>query len=803
MKFMFRIVIYLCLLSVLGLNAQTIVVRDAITREPMEMVVVAIPAQGKQMLSNEKGRVVLQDLSDADSLLFRYIGYQKQSLGWATIVKAGYTVYLKPDALALESTIISASRFEEDRRETAVRVSAIRSRDVMLQNPQTAADLLNISGDVFIQKSQAGGGSPMIRGFATNRVLLAVDGVRMNNAIFRSGNIQNVISLDPFAISSTEVLFGPGSLMYGSDALGGVMHFHTVKPIYNTGDKKVVDKAHAALRYASANQEKTGHFDFNIGLKKWSFLSSATWSDFGDLKMGSHGPDDYLRPNYVQTVNGRDTLLANPDPRVQTPSGYNQMNLMQKIYFKPSKHLEIRFASHYSQTSSYSRYDRLTRPRGNGLRSAEWQYGPQVWALNHITLLSSHQNLMYDKMQINIAHQWFEESRIERDFNRPMRFSRFEALEAWSANMDFQKSIGEGHTLHYGIEGVLNQVRSTGIDEDIRTGIRRPGPSRYPDGADWQSFAVYVQDRWKLQEKLTLQSGLRYNIIGMNAQFDTTFYAFPFEDVFIRKGALTGSAGLVYRPQESWIISTQYASGFRSPNIDDIGKVFDSSPGLVVVPNPQLSPEYNHSMDLSLAKVFAQKVKLDMTGFYSYLDGAIVRRSAQFNGADSIMYNGNMSGVQALQNGAFARIVGIQAGLDILLPYGFSLLSRFNYMEGIEELDNGDRAPLRHAAPWFGVTRLAYHRQKLRAELYVQYNGSVRNLPPEEVGKEYLYALNTAGEPWVPAWHTFNIKCMYQVHPLISVSAGIENIADLRYRPYSSGISAPGRNLILAVRGTF
>jgi hemoglobin/transferrin/lactoferrin receptor protein len=312
-----------------------------------------------------------------------------------------------------------------------------------------------------------------------------------------------------------------------------------------------------------------------------------------------------------------------------------------------------------------------------------------------------------------------------------------------------------------------------------------------------------VQDRWKLNEKLTLQSGIRYNVVAMNAVFEPTFYAFPFEDVFIRRGALTGSAGLVYRPHATWIISSQFATGFRSPNIDDIGKIFDSNPGNVVVPNPQLLPEYTRNIDLSLAKVIAQRVKLDLTGFYSYLDRAIVRRDYVFNGADSIMYNGTMSRVQALQNGAFARIAGIQAGVDVQLPYGFSLLSRFNFMEGIEELDNGDRAPLRHAAPWFGLTRLGYHRNKFRAEFYMQYNGSVRNLPPEEVGKEYMYALNEAGEPWVPAWHTYNIKCMYQVHSLISLSAGIENIADLSYRPYSSGISAPGRNFILAVRGTF
>src|SRR5690606_22275722 len=96
--------------------------------------------------------------------------------------------------------------------------------------PQTAADMLAGSGEVFVQKSQLGGGSPMIRGFATNRLLYAVDGVRMNTAIFRAGNLQNVINLDPFATESVEVIFGPGSVMYGRDAIGGVMSFQTLMP---------------------------------------------------------------------------------------------------------------------------------------------------------------------------------------------------------------------------------------------------------------------------------------------------------------------------------------------------------------------------------------------------------------------------------------------------------------------------------------------------------------------------------------------------------------------------------------------
>ena len=119
----------------------------------------------------------------------------------------------------------------------------------------------------------------MIRGFATNRLLISVDGVRMNSAIFRSGNIQNVIALDPFAIDRTEVLFGPGSVMYGSDAIGAVMSFYTLMPDF-TGDKKTNFQGNTIFRTSSANFEKTAHTDIAIGKKHWAFLTSLTFSDY-------------------------------------------------------------------------------------------------------------------------------------------------------------------------------------------------------------------------------------------------------------------------------------------------------------------------------------------------------------------------------------------------------------------------------------------------------------------------------------------------------------------------------------------
>ena len=129
------------------------------------------------------------------------------------------------EGVNLDEIVVAASRWTQNVDLQPIKITSLGFETTNKYNPQTTADLLSISGEVFMQKSQYGGGSPMIRGFATNRLLYSVDGVRMNSAIFRSGNIQNVISLDPFAIASTEILFGPGAVSYGSDAIGGVMVF--------------------------------------------------------------------------------------------------------------------------------------------------------------------------------------------------------------------------------------------------------------------------------------------------------------------------------------------------------------------------------------------------------------------------------------------------------------------------------------------------------------------------------------------------------------------------------------------------
>ncbi|WP_373397993.1 TonB-dependent receptor plug domain-containing protein [Algoriphagus halophilus] len=279
----------------------------------------------------------------------------------------------------------------------------------------------------------------MIRGFSANRLLYAVDGVRVNTAIFRGGNLHNVISIDPLAIQNTEVLFGPGSVMFGSDALGGVMAFETLKP--NFSDSGLSINGNLFGRFASSNHEKTFHGDISLATEKWAFLTSVSHFDYGDLKMGKHGPDDYSRSWYVIPSADGDLVLENPDPLIQKTSGYTQLNLMQKISFNPSHKTDWEYGFHYSRClSDIPRYDRLIQGSLDKPRYAIWNYGPQVWMMNQLTLNQLGNGKLYDQMSIKLAQQYFEESRINRRFNNSGLFDRVEKVNAWSLNADWVKT---------------------------------------------------------------------------------------------------------------------------------------------------------------------------------------------------------------------------------------------------------------------------------------------------------------------------------------------------------------------------
>ena len=371
-----------CVLSFTS-SAQEVAIKDKITQQFILDAEIVSNDPKVQPRVDVHARFQLDPFKGCDSIFISAKDYQTIVASYEEIKKMGI-IEMIDEPLSFSDIVISVNRWDEEKLKVPNRIATLNLKDPELLAPQTSADLLETSGYVFIQKSQLAGGSPQLRGFGTNRVLISVDGVRMNNAIFRSGNLQNVISLDANSLDGVEVLFGPGAVIYGSDAIGGVMNFKTKEAEFSSDSVKTFIPTRFGGRYSSASNEIMSHVDINIGRKKWAFLSALTFSRYGDLRAGTNGNNAFLRPTYQQSINGVDSTLVNNDPSLQIHSGFSQINVIQKIKFQASKDWLLDYSFIYSATTDAPRYDRLILDAqgDNILDNAEWYYGPQKWMMN-------------------------------------------------------------------------------------------------------------------------------------------------------------------------------------------------------------------------------------------------------------------------------------------------------------------------------------------------------------------------------------------------------------------------------------
>ena len=800
----FNILILMVIFLNFGVFAQEITIIDHLTQQRVPEVKVVCADRSVSRKSNIDGRFRLEPFLSCDSIYISYSNYQVIGIRVEEL-KQVVTIELEEDPIFFNEMTVTANRWEKSQSEVPNKILGLNLKKLELLEPQTVADLLESSGYVFVQKSQLAGGSPKLRGFGTNRVLIVVDGVRMNNAIFRSGNLQNIISLDPNALESAEVLFGPGAVMYGSDAIGGVMDFRTKEPSLVLDSSKNNSKLNYYTRYSSANSEFTNHIDYNIGGKRLASLTSLTYSIFGDLKTGKHGNQSFLRPSYQETVDGIDNTFINDDPQFQRNSGYNQLNLTQKLLFNLSNSTQIEYAFNYATTSDAPRYDRLLRDSNNDgeLDYADWYYGPQKWMMNRLTVNNSPESsILADDVRLTLAHQNFQESRHDRKMNSSTIRRQYESVNAISVNLDLDKKVSSRAEFFYGLEGVVNKVSSNAYRENITTGDKLKINPRYPNGSLWAVYGAYLNSKYHMSDKWILNTGVRYSIYQINAVFDTVLFEYPLTESFTTRSSLNGSIGIVYNPNEKTQLYINSSTGFRAPNIDDMGKVFDSEPGRVIVPNTELQPETAYNAEIGFMKVIKNSLKLDGALYYTYLDNAIARTFYTLNGQDSILYDGEMSQVQTLQNVSNAYVYGAQGGIEVFLTNGISVYSKISFQKGFDYInDSSGYFPKSHIAPLFGRSGITYTRKQARIEFYTVYHDKVEfdELPLGERG-DNVYARDMHGRNFTPSWFTLNLKGTIYFNKYLSTTFGVENITDQLYRVSGSGISAPGRNFIVSLK---
>jgi hemoglobin/transferrin/lactoferrin receptor protein len=707
--------------------------------------------------------------------------------------------------VTLSDVIVSANKVEETRRTVAQQVQVLYSNQIALLQSQSTADLMANTGNVFIQKSQLGGGSVTLRGFEASRTLLVVDGVRMNNLIYRAGHLQNIVTIDNNSLGKVEILYGSSSTIYGSDALGGVVLLYTKNPVFATREQKQALKANAFSRYGTAANEFTGHLDFNIGGKRIASLTSITFSDFGDLKSGKrinpfYGKSFGDRNYYAERFNGRDSLVNNSNPEQQIQSAYKQYDLVQKFAFKQNEYVTHGINLQYSNSSDIPRYDRLTDPAGAGLKYSEWYYGPQERLLAAYDLNIAKPGSWFNSIHAGLNYQNIEESRHTRKFRNNNLQHRIENVNVLGANLDFQKIVNKNN-IRFGLDAQYNTLKSTANNEDIVTNIHSPLDTRYPDGGNTMtSAALYFSHTIEINENFILTDGLRAGYISLGSSFaDKTFFPFPFDNVSQNNPVYSGNIGIINTTSDDLKLSFLISTGFRAPNVDDLSKVFESAPGQIIVPNSELKPEQTITYELSVTKIFNSKTSWETTVYFTDFYNAIVTDKSLYNGHDSILYDGTMSQVLANQNKKKAFIYGFSSNLRSALSTNLFLSFGFNYTYGrINE--SGTNTPLDHIPPLMMRLQLSYNRKNFGSEFFVNYN-SWKKIKDYYLNGEDNEQYATADG--MPAWVTLNLRASYRIQSFLTLQAGIDNLLDTQYRTFASGINASGRNIFVALRFSY
>lgn len=783
--------------------------------EPIEGVEVISILTHKTVITNEKGGFNLNEFSNNDTVYFFNENYLPVSLPIKNIKTIlNYQILMQYQSIFLEGVdaTVTVRNKKSQFTKRPIKLDVLNGEKIHRVGVQTAADVLEQASGVQVQKSQPGGGSPIIRGMEANKVLLVIDGVRMNNAIYRGGHLQNSITLDNNILQQVDISYGPGSVNYGSDALGGVIHYYTKSP-YNKEDTTLHLLGNITTSYASGNNGFTTHGDISINKNKWGSLTSISYKKIGDLKMGTnrlHGYEDWGKVYDKRiSVNEYDSMIVNTDTNTQLNTGYEQLDLLQKIVYSPNKNLIFTLNTQYSNSSNINRYDQLTKYDGDDFKYAEWYYGPQSRFLTAFTANFKQRNRFFDNASIIASFQKIEESRVTRKFNNLNRIERIEEVKVGALNFDFSKEIKSKTNLSYGMEVTHNIVNSNAISTNIQTNENVSESTRYPDNGSTMSTGAIYANITQSHNKFLWTFGNRFTLTSLDANFkDTSFIQLPFDNISANSEAFSSSLGLVFTPTNSWKINTNFSSGFRTPNIDDFGKVFEKD-DYVVIPNNDIKPEFAYTAELgtskSFSKIYIEKdssktnlnfATISATGFYTLLDNLIAKADYTLNGNDSILYEGEMKKVQANQNFDEGIIYGVSGGINLLFSKQLKFNYTINYTIGKVTSTN---EPMAHIPPLFGRTGLAFDQPKWGVEFYSVYNGWKKIADYDQNGNDNDDEATIDG---TPSWYTLNIRGNYQFNSKLSIQGGIQNIMNIHYKTFSSGTSSMGRSLNVAFRMT-
>ena len=659
----------------------------------------------------------------------------------------------------LGTTLVTATRSEQAPFEVPFSVEVVGEETIFERQPRTTPQIMAEMPGVSVQETSVAQGSPYIRGFTGFQNVFLIDGIRLNNSVFRAGPNQYWSTVDPLSISRLEVVKGPTSVLYGSDAIGGVVNAITRSP-YTYSSQGFDHGERLYYRFASADRSDVVRGEISAG--------------FGDdlgLLLGANGK-------------WYDDLSGGEDIGRQEYTRYTEWNGDLKLEQFLSEDARMVFL--------HQRVQQDDAPRTHRTIFAEPFEGTTVGTdLRHdfdqdrsLTYLQLHGDASGGVESYHASVSWHDQEE-ELDRVRSNGAPSDQGFDCETLGMfAWFVSPSDWGRFTYGVDYYRDWVDSFSTDEPIQ------GP--VADDASYDLVGVFLQDEIEASERLTLTFGARLNYAAVDADRvldPVTDTETTLEDDWT---AVVGSARFHYelRPAELALFGG-VSQGFRAPNLSDLTRLDTARSNEFEIPSPGLDPEHSTSAEIGV-KTRTSALASQLAVFYTWLDDAIVRAP-----------NGNVTpgGLFEVEkrNAGDGHAFGVEAGASVRVAEAWSVFGIGTLVQGkVDQFPTSSPVPeedwLDKLMPPFAELGVRWEDEKSWAESYVQIAGDASKLSPgDELDTQRIPPGGT------PGYTVLGVRGGVQVSRHVGLDLALENLLDEDYRVHGSGTNRPGRNLIVGL----
>lgn len=634
----------------------------------------------------------------------------------------------------LDSAIVTSRSIKILDTKNPLVISSITNQQIIEKGARTTPEaLMGVSG-VFIQKTNHGGGSAFIRGLTGNQTLIVLDGIRLNNAIYRYGPNQYLNTIDMLTVDKIDVLKGIGAVEYGSDAMGGVIH---VKTKENASKELNKISLNNTSKFISSDMEKTNRTAIQYATNKWNFIGGISLKKYGDLVGGGNI--------------GK-----------QTPTKYNEINYDLKTRIKISNQSELIYSSQNTIQKNVPIYHKIAL---ENFKTNQIDY--QIHYLNYLKYKYISHKKWISEIIINVSTQRSIEQRSYQKNNSSIFRNEADTVKNIGLTAEIVSKPNKNWTMNSGFDYYKDEIFSEAIETSSELNSQVFKRGLYPNGSIYKNSSLFNINNLNFN-KLNIVAGLRYNFLHIQMNELTL------GNITIKPSALVSNFGFNYQLDQHGFLFGSITTGYRAPNIDDLGSL-----GIVdfryEIPSYDLRPEKSLNTEIGY-KYRSNKNDFSIAAFKMKLKDIIAR--VQVDGKVINGYN-----VYNKKNIESSYINGAEVNYNYLLSKYLTWYTNATYTYGQNVTKN---EPMRRIPPLFGQNKISFVKKNKTFAITHQFAGKQDRLAQGDKDDNRIGKLGT------PGWNIFNIDAGWEFKNL-SLNTSLINISNVQYKTHGSGVYAMGR----------